>query len=189
MKKILLTLLATMLCLAMSAQEHLKFKNVPIDGPLSEFLQKIQQKDLKLTEQNDAGATLVGRMAGMQVEVFVLATDEKIPYRVCAFFETPADWDVMKMEYFNIQRSLSFKYGKPATINQHFQFPYTEGDGKEIEAFGRNRGSWFTTYIQPEGAIILTITTNPFSNSPSVALIYEDQINGQRQSELLSEDL
>ena len=189
MKKFLLTVFAATLCLSLSAQEHLKFKNVPIDGPIKAFLQNIQQKDLKLIEENEAGATLVGRMAGKQVEVFVLTTEEGVPYRVCAYFESPDDWDVMKMDYFNIQRSLSFKYGKPATINQRFQFPYTEGDGKEIEALGHNRGSWFTTYIQPEGAIILTITTNPFSNSPSVAIIYEDAANGQRQSELISEDL
>ena len=189
MKKILLFVIAASICVALNAQEHLKFKNVPIDGPMKEFLQKIQQKDLKLTEEKDAGATLVGRLAGKQVEVFVLATEEGIPYRVCAFFETPGDWDAMKMDYFNIQRSLSFKYGKPTTVNQRFQFPDSEGDGKEMEALGHNRGNWFTTYIQPEGAIILTITTNPFSNTPAVAIIYEDQANSKRQDEIISQDL
>ena len=77
MKKILLFVIAASICVALNAQEHLKFKNVPIDGPMKEFLQKIQQKDLKLTEEKDAGATLVGRLAGKQVEVFIMRLAQK----------------------------------------------------------------------------------------------------------------
>ena len=51
MKKIVLLLATLSICLAAGAQEHLKFKNIPLDGPKKAFIQEIQKSDFRLIEE------------------------------------------------------------------------------------------------------------------------------------------
>ena len=189
MKKIVLLLATLSICLAAGAQEHLKFKNVPLDGPKKTFIKEIQKNDFRLIEDTDAGASLRGKLAGRGANAFVMANSEDNVCRVAATFDSPDNWSALKMDFYTILRSLSFKYGEPEDLTQEFQLPFSDGDGRELEALRRGRGRWYARFESEEGTIHLMINNNPMTQEPGIMLLYEDGINCRRQDEINSTDL
>lgn len=189
MKKILLLVSVLSLCLAAGAQEHLKFKNVPIDGPKKAFVDELQKNEFHLVEDTQFGASMRGKLAGRPVNAFVMPTSEGIVSRVAATFDSPDNWGALRLDFYTLLRSLSFKYGKPEELSQEFQLPFSDGDGRELEALRRGKGRWYARFMSPEGSIHLMITNNPMTQEPGIMLLYEDAINCQRQDEINSQDL
>lgn len=189
MKKIFLLLPILFICLGTAAQEHLKFKNVPIDGPKKAFLEALQKNEFHLLEDTEAGASLMGRFTGKTAYAFVIPTTEGNVCRVAVNFDAPDDWMTLRLDYFTLLRSLTFKYGKPEEVAQEFQFPYSDGDGQELEALQKGKGRWYARFTVTEGTIHLFIANNPMSMKPAIGIFYEDALNCQRQDELNSADL
>ena len=98
----------------------LKFKNIPLDGPKKAFLSELQKADFHLIEDTDAGASLRGRLAGKPANAFVMTTSEGTVCRVATAFDAPDTWMALRLDYFTILRSLSFKYGQPVEMVQEF---------------------------------------------------------------------
>ena len=140
MKKIVLLLATLSICCWAGAQEHLKFKNVPIDGAKKTFVSELQKNDFHLVQDTEFGASLRGKLAGKTVSAFVMPTSEGIVSRVAATFDSPDNWTALKMDFYTFLRSLSFKYGEPVELHQEFQLPFSDGDGREMEALKRGRG-------------------------------------------------
>ena len=189
MKKIVLLLATLSICLVAGAQEHLKFKNVPLDGPRKTFIKEIEKNDFKLIEDTQFGASLRGKLAGRGVNAFVMSTSEDNVCRVAATFDSPDNWSALKMDFYTILRSLSFKYGEAVELHQEFQLPFSDGDGRELEALRRGRARWYARFVSDEGTIHLVIANNPMTQQPAINLLYEDAINCRRQDELNSQDL
>ena len=189
MKKIVLLLATLSICCWAGAQEHLKFKNVPIDGTKKAFVTELQKNEFHLVEDTDFGASLRGKLAGRTVNAFVMPTSEGIVSRVAATFDSPDNWTALKMDFYTLLRSLSFKYGEAEELHQEFQLPFSEGDGRELEALRRGRGRWYARFVSEEGTIHLMISNNPMTQEPGILLLYEDAINCRRQDELNSTDL
>lgn len=189
MRKIFILLATLSICLWAGAQEHLKFKNVPIDGPKKAFLSELQKNEFHLVEDNDFGASLRGKLAGRPVNAFVMSTTEGIVCRVAATFDSPETWMALRLDFFTILRSLSFKYGQAQEFVQEFQMPFSDGDGRELEALQRGRARWYARFVSDEGTIHLMIANNPMTQQPGITLLYEDAINCQRQDEINATDL
>ena len=189
MKKIFLLLAVLGICLAAEAQEHLKFKNVPIDGTEKAFVSELQKNDFHLVQEAEYGASLRGKLAGKTVSAFVMPTSEGIVSRVAATFDSPDNWTALKMDFYTFLRGLSFKYGAPVELHQEFQLPFSDGDGREMEALKRGRGRWYARFEPAEGVIHMMITNNPMTQEPGIMLLYEDAINCKRQDELNATDL
>ena len=118
-----------------------------------------------------------------------MPTSEGIVSRVAATFDSPDNWGALRLDFYTLLRSLSFKYGKPEELSQEFQLPFSDGDGRELEALRRGKGRWYARFVSPEGSIHLMITNNPMTQEPGLMLLYEDAINCQRQDEINSQDL
>ena len=189
MKKIVLLLATLSVCLWAGAQEHLKFKNVSIDGPKKAFLAELQKNDFHLIEDTDFGASLRGRLAGKSANAFVMTTSEGIVCRIAATFDSPETWMELRLDFFTLLRSLAFKYGQPQEMSQEFQLPFSDGDGRELEALRRGKGRWYARFASPEGVIHMMIANNPMTQQPAITLLYEDAVNCQRQDEINSADL
>ena len=189
MRKVFILLATLSLCFWAGAQEHLKFKNVPIDGPKKAFVAELQKNEFHLVEDNDFGAALRGKLAGRPVNAFVMTTSEGTVSRVAATFEAPETWTALKLDFYTLLRSLSYKYGQAVELVQEFQMPFSEGDGRELEALRRGRGRWYARFVSEEGTIHLMIANNPMTQQPGITLLYEDAINCQRQDEINATDL
>ena len=171
MKRIVLFLVTLGICCWAGAQEHLKFKNIPIDGPEKAFVEALCQNEFHLVNDGQHGAALRGRFTGKTVDVFVMPTSD------------------LRLDFYTLLRSLSFKYGEPVELAQEFQLPFSDGDGRELEALRRGRARWYARFVSPEGTIHLVIANNPMTQQPAINLLYEDAINCRRQDELNSQDL
>ena len=189
MKKIVLLLAALGICLQAGAQEHLKFKNIPIDGPEKAFVEALCQNEFHLVNDGDFGAALRGRFTGKTVDVFVMPNSEGNVCRVAVNYASPDNWTNLRMDFFTLVRSLSFKYGEAQELVQEFQLPFSDGDGRELEALRRGRAHWYARFASEEGTIHLVITNNPMTQQPAINLFYEDGINCRRQDEINSQDL
>ena len=189
MKKIVLLLATLSICLVAGAQEHLKFKNIPMDGPRKTFVQAIEKSEFHLIEDTQFGSSLRGKLAGRSVNAFVMANSEDNVCRVAATFDSPDNWSALKMDFYTILRSLSFKYGEAVELHQEFQLPFSDGDGRELEALKRGRGNWYARFAPAEGVIHMMITNNPMTQEPGIMLLYEDTVNCTRQDEINATDL
>ena len=177
MKRIVLFLMTLGICCWAGAQEHLKFKNIPIDGPEKAFVEALCQNEFHLVNDGQFGAALRGRFTGKTVDVFVIPTSEGTTSRVAVNYPSPDNWGSLRLDFYTLLRSLSFKYGEPVEMTQEFQLPFSDGDGRELEALRRG------------GTIHLVIANNPMTQQPAINLLYEDAINCRRQDELNSQDL
>ena len=74
-------------------------------------------------------------------------------------------------------------------MSQEFQLPFSDGDGRELEALRRGKGRWYARFASPEGVIHMMIANNPMTQQPAITLLYEDAVNCQRQDEINSADL
>ena len=189
MKKIVLLFATLGVCLLSAAQEHLKFKNIPIDGPKKSFITSLQQNDFHLIQDSDAGASLRGRLTGKVVNIFVMPNSEGDVSRVAATFDAPDNWMALRLDFYTLLRSLAFKYGEPKELVQEFQPPFSDGDGRELEALQRGKGRWYARFTTEEGTIHQMIANNPMTQQPSITLLYEDAVNCLRQDEINSQDL
>ena len=189
MKKIVLLLATLSLCFVAGAQEHLKFKNVPMDGPKKDFVAQLQKNDFHLVEDMDYGTAMRGRLANKRVSTLIAANSEGNVCRIIATFDSPDNWSALKMDFYTFLRSLAFKYGEPVELHQDFQLPFSDGDGRELEALKRGRGRWYARFEPAEGTIHMMISNNPMTQEPSIMLLYEDSINCKREDELNAKDL
>lgn len=189
MKRIILLLSVLCLCLGASAQEHLKFKNIPIDGPRKAFVEALCNSDFTKVNDNEFGTALRGLFTGKTVDVFVIPTSEGNVCRVAVNYPSPENWTNLRMDFYTLLRSLSYKYDEPKELVQEFQMPFSDGDGRELEAIRRGRARWYARFMNREGTIHLIIGNNPMTQQPAITLLYEDAANCERQDELNSTDL
>ena len=118
-----------------------------------------------------------------------MTTTEGTVCRVAVNYDAPEHWMSLRLDFYTLLRSLSYKYGKAEELVQEFQFPYADGDGRELEAFKNGKARWYSRCVCPEGTIHMLISFNPMNQQPSLSIVYEDYINCQRQDEINSKDL
>lgn len=88
-KKVLLSLASMVIALTIFAQtksEHLKFKGVPIDGTLREYVSKMEAAGFSYLGENDGTALLEGEFAGVKgctIGVSVLKRQRLLIWLVC----------------------------------------------------------------------------------------------------------
>ena len=116
MKRTILLLVTLGICCWAGAQEHLKFKNIPIDGPEKAFVEALCQNEFHLVNDGQFGAALRGRFTGKTVDVFVMPTSEGTTSRVAVNYPSPDNWGNLRLDFYTLLRSLSFKYGEPVEM-------------------------------------------------------------------------
>lgn len=174
MKKILALMFSCMLTLTASAQEHLTFKGIPIDGKLTEFVNKLKAQGFIEIKVNNDSAIMKGDFSGKNCEIIMYASKKSnIVYQVGAILEKDDSWGVLKSTYDEYKSLLNSKYEEGQTI-EFFKSPYEEGDGYEMTALRNNKCIYCTRYELQNGIITLLIAE--VSNG-SVALFYADKIN------------
>ena len=96
MKRYLLIIAFISLMIGMNAQEHLSFKGIPIDGSLSQFVNKLEQEGYALVYTNDEGDACVlrGTFAGYSnCNVYVISTEKShIVWDVTVMLPEQTSW-------------------------------------------------------------------------------------------------
>lgn len=104
------------------SSEHLKFKGVPIDGTLSEYVSKMKQAGFQLVGTDDGVALLEGEFAGYRGCMVGVKTLQKkdLVHEIVVFFPSQDKWSGLSYDYERLKTMLTKKYGNPAECVEQF---------------------------------------------------------------------
>lgn len=179
MKKILITLCIIMLSFAMRAQEHMTFMGIPIDGKISTFVQKLEDKGFTYIEPTEIGCTLYGDFAGESdciIGVYGSPTSNTV-WKVSVGFPSKPSWISVKIQYLKLKEIYTEKYGKPIQTNEVFALPYRDGTGDELFAIKSGKGYYMSFFKTDVGKILIQINAGAKYGSGYIMISYEDGIN------------
>lgn len=113
MKKVLTVFIALIACASIMAQEHLKFKGIPIEGSMTSFCQKLEAKGLIILDKTNNSTLLTGNFTDRIADIGVKATDNGDVYAVSVMFEPIDEWSTLVNIYDQYKALYTRKYGKP----------------------------------------------------------------------------
>lgn len=185
MKKIISVLCVLCLCMAVSAQQHMKFMGIPLDGTIENFALKLKAKgityDAAESKSADAGTRIFhGKFMGEKARFIVFYNyKSKIVFSAVAELYYPTV-ESAHTPFVNINAQLQQKY-PDATCKE-----YTGPDGKE-------NGLAFDIPDETDneriGFILQTLNIPSSGYGISICLTYTDMDNLHKSEKILSEDL
>lgn len=157
MKKHLFLLILPLLMTAATAQEHLTFKGIPIDGSLKTFTRQLQDKGYRLMSSNDGVSTLSGDFAGYKHCTLIAAAEKKndTVNAVSVMFPAYEQWNLLDSCYTDLHRMLIYKYGLSSS-QQGFR-----GKGDEMEQIREGKCMYKEKYPSRNGELEMSIEYTP----------------------------
>lgn len=177
MKKILVLISSLLLLFPflVDAQknDHLKFKNIPLDGSIDQFMNKMKNEGFSLIKTLETGAVMEGKFVNNDCKIYILATPKtKKVWKVVAQLPANNTWNAAKAEYKEFKSQYQTKYGIPTDVYEYFSKPYYEGDGYELQALKKSKCTFVSFWELKEGSIFVELKEN------GIRLGYEDKKNG-----------
>lgn len=180
---------------SMSAQEHLTFKNIPIEGSVLAYVAKLEAVGFNLLSEDDGRiAILQGSFAGFdECTVYVIGSkSSKTVWKVAVSLPHQVSWSSTRSRYEDFKESYTAKYGKPTDSFEFFTDPYERGDGYELQAIKLEKGYYTTYWTLSVGTIIVDIRAS--NNSDGwVRLEYEDaagvEIMNREKNKIIEDDI
>lgn len=191
MKKIIITLSLLMVIMSSSfAQnsEHMKFKGVPIDGTLDEYVSKMKQTGFVLEGIEDGIAMLSGEFAGYSDCVVGVKTLQKLNlvHEIVVLFPPQDKWAGLSYDYKRLKTMLTKKYGEP---NECVEWCGGHDDNSKMHEVIMDRCKYHSIFNTDNGSITLMISNEGYDNSCRVKLFYGDKINSEIFDNAAMEDL
>lgn len=193
MKNLLITLalvLSTMRLVAQTADnQHLMFKGVPIDGTLSEYVEKMKLNGFTLLGSENNGALFNGEFANYQNCKIGVGTSNKkdLVSTVFVMFPEREEWNDLYGDYSRLKQLLSEKYGIPNESKEKWENGYKPMLSLRMSAVKRGECNFTTTFVTPNGKIQLRIERDGYRCF--VFLGYFDKINGEIMKAKAIDDL
>jgi len=180
-RAILTTLFLTLFVLAFSqsqlkyddAPEHLMFNNMPMNGGIGAFANKLTEQGFTLVGISANLADFSGKLNGKECTLTVYGTEKtKNVYNVIVYFmPEEKNWLSVKKEYLELKKIYQTKYGTGSSI-ESFSLPYAEGDGNEMDAVKDMKCTYSTEWKSDSGKIVIMITYDG-----QTAIDYKDTTN------------
>ena len=160
----------------MYAQEHLSFKNIPIDGDIQDFSKELESAGFV---QNDEKSTTTykwfnGDFMGKSSEVMVPFTPKGLVFKVIVLHEYQS-WSSLSSAFEDATELYTKKYGEPTDKFKFFSKPYYKGDGYELQAIRNDKCHYFYAWKVEHGYI--SVRLNNIGHDYYVQFVYEDTIN------------
>ena len=206
MKRLICLWAAIVCCVIMcvSAQEHMSFRGVPLDGSLEDCMNALEEKGFhRVTDwdlRNVLGSLfgedeqpqsikkyLPDRMKGtftnQDVTLYLHTTQQsKNVYAITVTYERQSYWSELKAQYDNLKALLVKKYGEPTKVTETF----SEGNVSDSEALYELRGdrcTWESLFESKKGEVILYL-----SKEQCLCVKYIDrQNNALNEQEIIDE--
>ena len=114
--------------LEMEKSVHLKFKGVPIDGTLKEFISRMERKGFEHRSSYDSKERLVGDFAGIkQCTVYVETLDNSdLVSRISVEFPKQERWEELFDNYKTLKSMLMEKYETFHRVSNDSKIPISE---------------------------------------------------------------
>lgn len=185
MKKIISVLFALFLCMVVSAQQHMKFMGIPLDGTIDNFALKLKSKgvtyDAAESKAAEAGTRIFyGKFMGEKARFIVFYNyKSKIVFSAVAELYYPTV-ESAHTPFVNLNDQLRLKY--PDATCKEYTGPDGKADGLAFDIFdetGDNR----------IGFILQTLNIPSSGYGISICLTYTDMDNLDKSDKILNEDL
>ena len=189
MKRVLTTIISLVFATALFAQEaHLKFKGVPIDGSLTEFVNKMKTAGFIHTGTDHGIASLKGDFAGYKNCTVLVCTVKplNIVSMIAVGFNIRDKWSDLESDYNLLKELLTEKYGAPAQVIEKFEGKPLD-DNDKFFAVQMDECTWTSLFKTESGEIELLI--NSVDLESRVVLRYRDKINTEKVRKQALEDL
>lgn len=185
MKKIISVFFVLCLCMAASAQQHMKFMGIPLDGTIDDFTMKLKAKGVTYdaAESKAAGkgirkfcGTFMGEKATFTVfynykSKIVFSAVAELYYPTVESAHTP---------FVNLNDQLQQKY--PDATCKEYTGPDGDVDGLAFDIFDKTGDNRI-------GFILQTLNVPSSGYGISICLTYTDSDNLMKSEKILSEDL
>ncbi len=159
-------------CFSGFSQDHLKFKGIPINGTIANFVNELSKQDYIITNTAIDSITLKGTFVGELSRIVVEAGRAgNLLYKVTVYLPPRDNWMSLTKRYDEILKEMTIKYRKSTPFYYFFE-PYYNGDGKEMEALSRGKITFTDFWTNNSGGEILSII-----ESKEISIEYEDDLN------------
>lgn len=139
--------------------DHLKFKGVPIDGTLNQFVYKMQSAGFTKIGQDGKAVILKGDFAGYKDCYIIVSTldNKDLVNQIAVKFSSHNNWRTLENNYQNLKAMLTKKYGEPFDIIEEFQGKYVDDDTDRFYELKADRCIFRTEWQTELGRIVLTL--------------------------------
>ena len=185
MKKIISVFFALCLCMAASAQQHMKFMGIPLDGTIDDFSMKLRSKGVTY----DAAES---KAAGKGIRKFCgTFMGEKATFTVFYNYKSKIVFSAVAELYYPTVESAHTPF---VNLNDQLQQKYPDATCKEYTGpDGKTDGLAFDIFDETGdnriGFILQTLRVPSSGYGISICLTYTDTDNLMKSEKILSEDL
>lgn len=158
-----------------NSQLHAKFKGVPIDGSINQFVEKLKLQGFSFREDNGSYVSMTGDFAGEEnCMIGIYCTPvSRIVCSVSVIVTPDRDsWRSVKGKYNFFKGQFVNKYGEPFRCKEEFERPYYEGDGYELQGVSKKKCNYYSEFRIPFCTMSVKISDGAF-----IIISYEDGIN------------
>jgi len=129
------------------------FDGISISGDFTSTLQKFKSKGYIVEEIFPEGATLKGKVASTNIEVYLFKTPKtnKV-FKASVYLPKKDNWNDLKYQFNNYHNLFLEKYGKTTDRFQFFSSPYYDGDGYEMQAVEKEKCTYSSYWSNLAGA-------------------------------------
>jgi len=189
MKKTFLLVVVCVLAATMSAEEHMKFKGIEMNGTVSQFVSQLQAKGMTRVGSRDGSVALNGDFASYKNCTIAVVGDEKMNVvKVAVVFPEQSTWGMLSSNYETLKDMLTTKYGEPSTIVEKWDgYSEPRDDNDRMLEVGMDRCKYGALWETPQGNIELMISHNDFTCF--VMLSYYDEQNQSQALQSAIDDL
>ena len=185
MKKIISVFFVLCLCMAASAQQHMKFMGIPLDGTIDDFSMKLKVKGVTY----DAAES---KAAGKGIRKFCgTFMGEKATFTVFYNYKSKIVFSAVAELYYPTVESAHTPF---VNLNDQLQQKYPDATCKEYTGpDGKTDGLAFDIFDETGdnriGFILQTLRVPSSGYGISICLTYTDTDNLMKSEKILSEDL
>ena len=187
MKKLFICLVCIIIAeITMAQGQHMKFKGIPIDGTLKEYINAMTKAGFTY----DGIAVLKGDFAGFKNCTIGVSTLQNcdLVNRIAVLFPENNKWADLLEDYEQLKAMLIQKYGEPESSEEKFTKQVTDDDSK-ICAVGTDDCVWYSEFKTELGGIKLSIVDGVLYHRGLVRIVYYDKINTQKVQKAAMDDL
>ena len=185
MKKIISVFFVLFLCMAASAQQHMKFMGIPLDGTIDDFSIKLKAKGITY---NAAESKVAGKGIRKFCGTFM---GEKATFTVFYNYKSKIVFSAVAELYYPTVESAHTPF---VNLNDQLQQKYPDATCKEYAGpDGKTDGLAFDIFDETGdnriGFILQTLRVPSSGYGISICLTYTDTDNLIKSEKILSEDL
>ena len=197
-KTLIVFLFSILLSTSSYAQEHAKFKGIPLDGPLNSFVEALKQQGYKQVKSTVNGlAVLTGTFAGNpEADIFVVSLNNMV-WKIGVEFPEHDTWVSALQDYNTLKEFFCKKYGHNPKVSEQLP-PNLKGEpdasylNKTImhDALENKTATWVSIFPIPNGVASLYIDSSLESSTRFVVSIeYLDTINTSLRDNSILNDI